>query len=282
MNIAPPANNDLYDDEPAPPAPPPPPPLPNLVHPDDLERVLLRMPEELIPSTGFTEVPLNRVRTTPGLYFVQTGSQELGFITEYLVYVPDQTAYPGRPEAPRNVREGLNAVLAAMALAPRNAYNAFLAHRRERLAAIEADPALAVEARPEPLNVLILARRHITMFNPPETAEQMLERFLERVPDARGTPLALQMLEIYRAREEASRQRYTAERTWRIIGRPRTAASLENFPDLAGARFFRNDIVLRRRKHAVTTWAAARGLLNTRRSATRRNRRHRSATRRSR
>jgi hypothetical protein len=36
-----------------------------------------------------------------------------------------------------------------------------------------------------------------------------------------------------------------------------------------------------RRKHAVATWAAARGLLHTRRSATRRNRRRRSATRRS-
>lgn len=267
MNI-PVANNNLYNGEPA---PPPPPPLPNLVLPLDIEQVLRRTSRDLISTVGLIEIPLATVRTTPGLYFVTTGLQELGSITEYLVYVPDQAAYPGRPEAPRNVREGIYAMMAAMARGPRDAYNAEVARGRERLAAIEADPALAFEARPAPLNVLILATRHITMQDPPETAEQMLERFLERAPAARNTQMARRMMEtMYRPRAEASQRRYTTERTWRMNDRARTAASLGNFPVLENAHFFKADAAFDRRKHALAAWETARGLLNSRRQRSRR------------
>jgi hypothetical protein len=225
MNI-PAANNDLYDGEPA--GPPRPPPLPNLVHPDDLERVLLRMPEELIPSMGFSEIPLDRVRTTPGFYFVHTGSQAFGLITEYLVYVPNQARYPGRPEAPRNVRGGMNALRVALGERP-----------------------AVIEAGPEPLNVLILFWRRITTaFNPPEIAN------------------------------EADRRRFITERTWSFYTRGKTAESLQNFPNVAHARFFRNDTVLQRRNHALATWAATHGLSKSRRR--RSNRSQRKATRRQR
>lgn len=281
MNIAPANNNNnLYGPE-----APAKPPLPNLVPPRELERVLLRMPAELVSSLDMIEVPLVVVRNTPGLYFVTTGFPELERVTEYLVYVPDQKAYPGRPEAPHNVREGMNAALAAMALAPQNVRNAFLAHRRERLEAIEANPALAFEARPEPLNVLILAQRYITMLNPPETAEQKLERFLKSAPAARNTPMARHMMEtIYRPSAEESRRRYTDERKWRKSDGARTAASLTNFPDLVNARFFKADVAFGRRKHAVAAWGNARGLFNSRRrrASTRREgtRRRRSSHRR--
>lgn len=235
MNI-PPANNELYDGIPAAPAPPRPPPLPNLVHPDDLERVLLRMPEELIPSMGFSEIPLDRVRTTPGLYFATTGSQAFNLITEYLIYVPNQAIYPGRPEEPRNDRGGMNGLMVALG---------------ER-------PAVLV-ARPEPLNVLILASRRITTaFNPPNPPE------IENEVDPR-----MPWFGAGRRRFEADQRRFIAERTWRISRRPRTAASLENFPGVAFARFFRNDIVLRRRTHALSTRTSRR---QRRRRSTRRRR----------
>ncbi len=252
--MEPAANINLYDGVEAPPPPA------NIVEANSVNLILRDLPNELIAPPRFREIPLVAVRAIPGFYFVSENPLGIS-LWESLIYVPNQTEFPGRPEPPRNVREEILTSMALIGMqADPDQHEALLAPYRERLNEIEMNPALAIVERPAPLNVITLAWRHIQRMEPPQTAEARLEEFLSRAPRARGTPMEAYMLEQFRQSEARERQIYERERNWNISRGPRTAAGLANLRNLETSRFYRV-APMTRRGNALNAWARARGNL---------------------
>jgi hypothetical protein len=251
--MEPAANINLYNGVEAPPPPA------NIVQANSANLILRDLPNELIGPPRYDEIPLVAVRDIPGFYFVSENTLGIS-VWESLIYVPNQTEFPGRREPPRNVREEILETMAQIAVRfDPEQREAALAPLRERLHEIDMNPALAIVERPAPLNVITLAWRSIQRMEPPQTAEARLEEFLSRAPQARGTPMEAHMLEQFRQREAHERQIYERERNWNISRGPRTAAGLANLRNLQTSRFYRVPWVVRR--HAVNAWARSRGNL---------------------
>ena len=210
------ADNNLYSDPPGyvPPPPTPPPPVvrsPQLVTTD---QVLSQI--HYLPSGSLTESPTHKEQTEeymfshPGFYIIHDSSNFVvadpasKYTKEQLLYVPDQTRYPG------------------------------VSSYSDYITVFDTDRIYRIRIRT--LSALLLAQR----------------RFNEGAEPGK----------------------------WETVFRDLRPTGLRMFKSPFEKIYQYSPLI--RRKHAVTTWAAARGLLNTRRSATRRNRRRRSATRRSR
>lgn len=265
--MEPAANNNLYDGVQATPPPP------EIVRKNDFETSIRYLPKELINGALFSEVPLETVRTTPGFYGV---SNRIGDTTyEKVVYVPNQTEFPPRPEPPMNVREGIYTLMALAGGAEPEHRERIMNNARARLAEIEANPALAFVDQPIALNIFTLAWRQVRDL--PETAEVRLEAFLTRAPQARDTPFEAHLRRQYTEEDAAARRRYTNELKWSINRNPRTAASLSNLSRPEDYRYY---IVFPfdRRRHALDAWARAHRILPPRNA--RRSRRHGRKTRR--
>lgn len=265
------ANNNLYNGI-------PPNVLPaNIVDPELVLHVLENRPHDLISKIYREKTPLDIVRRTPGIYFISKRVDDR--IYEKIIFVPNQTEFPGAPEAPRNIREGIHLRMAIAGGLDPAARNIVLARERARLDEIEANPDLAFVVPPPPLNISMLAFRIINTIEPPQPAEERLEEFLTRVPaEIRGSPMADYMLNQFRQYENAARATYEREKEWVIDRRPKTAASLSNLEDVDTWNFYRFSPFIRR-QHAVNAWARAHGVLPPRNE--RRTRRDRKTRRRS-